>query len=336
MLYPDIMLKTGSLSRKMIDIGVIGRWVMIAELSQAAIVVGIILLVFDISSSVYFFYIRNDVTLANRGARGALTVVLLVLLVVSCLAGGAIYNQNAAPIVGYTFFLSCIIYTITIYWMFSQLNGMKERSMEVLETLTSILEVGEPNLDGHMLHVHNLSMLIYDYLPSQKKRNVNRQNLQYASLFIDLGKLGIPGRVINKAGKLGADEWKLVKMHPQIAVNILEPILSFEEVTEWIRYHHERVDGTGYNGLKGGEIPLASRIIALADTFSAITMPRAYRPTLTYEDAIAELKLATGSQLDPELVKIFIEIPKESVLACMEDVKEKMSRAKVEINEEDE
>lgn len=303
-------------------------------LSQAAIVVGIILLVCCICYSIYFFYISNDVTLANHGWRGILTVVLLILLVISCLAGGYIFNLNTTPVVGFSYFLACLIYALTIRWMISQLDGMKDRSMEILETLTSILEVGEPNLDGHMLHVHNLTMLIYDYLPPKKKHNINRQNLQYASLFIDLGKLGIPGRVINKPGKLGKEEWELVKLHPQIAVNILSPILSFDEVTEWIRYHHERMDGKGYCGLKGEDIPLASRIISVADTYSAITMTRSYRPTLTYEDALSELKMVTGSQLDPEIVDIFVNIPKNLVLSCIEDVNEKMARAKIEEMEE--
>ncbi|MBO6215868.1 MAG: HD domain-containing protein, partial [Lachnospiraceae bacterium] len=124
--------------------------------------------------------------------------------------------------------------------------------------------------------------------------------------------------------------WQLIKMHPQIAVNILKPIKNFDEVANWIKYHHERMDGNGYNGLKGEDIPLASRIIALADTYSAITMTRPYRPTLNYEDALSELRLVTGSQLDPFLVEIFCSIPRNKVLSCMEDVEEKMSRAKIE------
>lgn len=299
-------------------------------LSQAAIVVGILLLIADIGVCLYYFYYKNDVTLANHGKRNILTVIMLLLLVLSIVGGIGIFRLGTDSLVGFSYLLSSVIFTIAIQWVIIQLDGMKERSMEILETLTSILEVGEPNLDGHMLHVHNLSMLIYDYLPPEKKHELNRQNLQYASLFIDLGKLGIPGRIINKPGKLGSEDWQLIKMHPQIAVNILKPIKNFDEVANWIKYHHERMDGNGYNGLKGEDIPLASRIIALADTYSAITMTRPYRPTLNYEDALSELRLVTGSQLDPFLVEIFCSIPRNKVLACMEDVEEKMSRAKIE------
>lgn len=292
---------------------------------QVAVVIGIILMIFNIVRSFYYFYLKNDVTLANTGWRKALTIILLILMIVVCVESAV--SANSIPTVAsYSMLIGAILYTLTLHWMFAQLDGMKERSMNILETLMSILEVGEPTLDGHLLHVHNLTVLLYDYLPPEKQRKINRQDLQYASLFNDIGKLGIPGRIINKPGKLGSDEWKLIKTHPDIATRILLPIGSFDTISKWIKYHHERMDGNGYFGLKGEEIPLASRMIAVADTYSAITMTRSYRPTLSYEDAISELQLVAGSQLDPELVSIFVNIPKNRVLACMEDVEEKMTR----------
>ena len=107
-----------------------------------------------------------------------------------------------------------------------------------------------------------------------------------------------------------------MKKHPSIGVQILEPLSSFKHIMPWIMYHHERIDGKGYYGLKGDEIPLASRIIAVADTYSAITMRRSYKAPHTHEEAIKMMKEAAGTQLDEELVEIFAQIPKEKVMKC--------------------
>jgi HD-GYP domain-containing protein (c-di-GMP phosphodiesterase class II) len=151
-------------------------------------------------------------------------------------------------------------------------------------------------------------------------------NLQYASLLLDIGKLGIPRSIINKKGKLLPEERELIQKHPEICMEILSSIPSLKTITFWIKYHHERVDGTGYYHLKGEEIPLASRILAIADTYSAITMDRSYRPSLPYENAISELRLVAGKQLDGELVELFCSIPKSKITVCMNDVRNRMKK----------
>ncbi len=203
-----------------------------------------------------------------------------------------------------------------------RLNG--ERNMELLKTMVGIVEAEDPNLDGHSLHVHNLTMAFYDFLPYSLRFKLNRTELEFASLLLDIGKLGIPREILGRKGKLKEEEWILVKNHPEIGLRILGSVKGFDRVSKWILYHHERVDGGGYHGLKGNEIPLASRIIAITDTYSAITMTRSYKPSMAYEEAIVELRLSSGSQLDSELVDIFCSIPLKTIDSCLEDVRNRI------------
>ena len=127
--------------------------------------------------------------------------------------------------------------------------------------------------------------------------------------------------MLNKPAKLDDKEWELMKKHPAIGVKFLEPIESFDNISPWIMYHHERIDGTGYYGMKEEEIPMVAKILAICDTYSAITMRRSYKEPKTHEDAIKIIKEVAGTQLDKELVDIFISIPKEELLKCHPDNK---------------
>ena len=206
----------------------------------------------------------------------------------------------------------------------------KEDDMDLLRTLICALEAGDPNLDGHSLHVHYLVSLLYEYLPPEKQRRLDLSDLRYASLFFDMGKLGIPRKVLARSGKLEPEEMALVQRHPEICVRILGPARPSSQIWDWILYHHERFDGSGYHGLKGEEIPLASRMIAVADTYSALTRDRTYKATMSHEEAIAELRLSAGTQLDGELVACFCEIPLHRVEECFTPARQIMERCQNE------
>ena len=133
----------------------------------------------------------------------------------------------------------------------------------------------------------------------------------------DVGKLGIPESILNKPGPLDTEEWKIMKDHPRMSCKILEPLVSLHEILPWIEYHHERIDGKGYYGIKNEDIPLAAKIIAVADTYSAITMRRSYKPPRTYEEAVDIMRVVSGTQLDASLVEIFLKIPKKQLQACV-------------------
>ena len=196
------------------------------------------------------------------------------------------------------------------------LQTAKERSIDVAEVIIGAVDARDPNLNGHSRHVQNLTMTLFRYMPQSMKGDINPVSLEYASLMHDVGKLGIPESILNKPAKLTDEEWAVMRMHPKIGVKILEPLRSFKEIMPWIMYHHERIDGKGYYGIPGSEIPLAARVIAVADTYSAITMRRSYKSPRTHEDAIAIIKEAAGTQLDPQLAEIFCSIPKEELAAC--------------------
>jgi HD-GYP domain-containing protein (c-di-GMP phosphodiesterase class II) len=142
---------------------------------------------------------------------------------------------------------------------------------------------------------------------SEKESN----DLKWASILHDIGKIGIPERILNKTDRLTDDEFEIIKGHPAKGGKILRPVAQLAGSLSAIIHHHERYDGGGYpNGLKGEDIPLAARIIAVADTFDAINSTRAYRPARKPEEAMAAIEAVAGSQLDPYIVKVFKEIYK--------------------------
>jgi len=133
------------------------------------------------------------------------------------------------------------------------------------------------------------------------------EELRRASVLHDLGKIGVRETVLNKPSKLTPEEFAEVVHHPVISVSILEPIPFFRPLLPYILHHHERYNGCGYpDGLAGEEIPLASRIMAVADTFDAMTSTRAYRKALPVEEATTELLRCSGTQFDPDIVRRFL------------------------------
>ena len=133
--------------------------------------------------------------------------------------------------------------------------------------------------------------------------------IELAGLLHDIGMIGVAEEILNKSQKLTDEEFEKVKMHVQYSVKILEDIKQLYEITEIIKYHHEYYDGGGYPyGLKGEEIPLGSRIIAIADAYDSMVSQRAYRNSLTPQEAIEIIQQGAGKQFDPNLVQIFVSI----------------------------
>lgn len=168
----------------------------------------------------------------------------------------------------------------------------------------------------HSMHVQRLTMTLYAALPEVYRCKVDPVNLEVAAFLHDIGKLEISESILNKPGKLDDEEWKIMRSHPELGVKIIESLGLFDGITDWVLYHHERIDGKGYYKLKGPDIPLASRIIAIADTYSAITMKRAYEDAKTHEEAVRIIREVAGTQLDPVLVDDFTAIPKCELENC--------------------
>ena len=131
--------------------------------------------------------------------------------------------------------------------------------------------------------------------------------VRMAGLLHDIGKIGMPDHLLRKPGALTDDEYEIVKQHVVLGDLIVRDLPDTELIRAGIRHHHERWDGTGYvDGLAGEAIPLIARIVAVADTFSAMTTSRAYRKALSTDEAIRRLQTAAGTQLDPRLVDVFV------------------------------
>lgn len=144
-----------------------------------------------------------------------------------------------------------------------------------------------------------------------KEMNLPRYQIDIirrASLLHDIGKIGIPDKILGKPGRLTYKEFEIVKKHPSVALNILKPIPQLKNLLPGIYHEHERFDGRGYlAGLKGEAIPLEARIIGVADAFDAMTSERPYRRALAPYEAISELKKCSGTQFDPVVVKAFLK-----------------------------
>jgi putative nucleotidyltransferase with HDIG domain len=133
--------------------------------------------------------------------------------------------------------------------------------------------------------------------------------LRWAALLHDLGKIGVPDELLLKPGPLTEEEWTVMKRHPEIGARIVAPVKKLSAAASIIRAHHERWDGTGYpDGLKGEEIPLGARILAVVDAYGAMIDERSYRPAKSPEEAVTELKRCAGTQFDPQVVEAFLRV----------------------------
>lgn len=139
--------------------------------------------------------------------------------------------------------------------------------------------------------------------------NEDLKKLKIGALCHDIGKSKIPYSILNKESKLTDSEFSQIKNHTFFGVNLLENSSDFNDIIPIIKYHHEKYDGTGYpNNLAGESIPYLARITAIADCFDAMTTKRAYKDSMSIENAIAEFQKFKGSQFDPELTNAFLDI----------------------------
>ncbi|WP_371364296.1 Cyclic di-GMP phosphodiesterase [Sporomusa rhizae] len=158
-------------------------------------------------------------------------------------------------------------------------------------------------------HSKNVARLMADFA-QYSDLTVEDVSMAYVvGIVHDVGKVSVPDHILNKPGRLTEEEFAVIKQHPDIGANILEEVVGLEQVAEIVRHHHERYDGEGYvQGLSGESIPLFSRMLALCDTFDAMTTARCYREKpLSTNEALAEISRCAGTQFDPQICRSFIE-----------------------------
>ena len=175
--------------------------------------------------------------------------------------------------------------------------------MGALSALVSAIDAKDPYTRGHSQRVALLSRQIAAEAGLSEDEV---KDIYISGLVHDVGKIGMPESILRKQARLTDDEFAIVKQHPEIGWRILRDIPQFASVLDGVRHHHERIDGRGYpHGLKGDEIPLAARIIAIADTFDAMSSTRTYRAAKPRAMVLAEMQACAGTQLDPRLVACF-------------------------------
>lgn len=191
-------------------------------------------------------------------------------------------------------------------------NTISSKTGEIVRTLVNAVEAKDLYTRGHSDHVLNIVRLFFSKLPEEITGQINLPWLMDAAILHDIGKIGIEDQILNKPGSLTKEELQTIQQHPYLGKKILENT-SYNAIGDIICYHHERVDGTGYFGLNKDQIPIESKIIAIADTFSAIYTDRIYRHKLAFSEAMDILRSAAGSQLDAELVEIFCTLTQQEL-----------------------
>lgn len=185
-------------------------------------------------------------------------------------------------------------------------ENLEKAYLESIETLRYTVEAKDTYTRGHSDRVSELSVLI------GKKVNLSEQDLkllQIGGLFHDIGKIGVPDSILLKESKLTDDEYSEIKNHPSIGAHILSTATIFKDIIPIVKHHHERYDGHGYpSQLQGNHIPYLARITAIADSFDAMTSRRTYRDSLPLETVMAEFERCKGTQFDPELTDVFLDI----------------------------
>ncbi len=190
--------------------------------------------------------------------------------------------------------------------------NLKRSYLQTIGALANAIEARDNYTAGHTDRVFYLAEILAEKLGWDKRR-INQ--LKTGCRLHDIGKIGIPDGILNKPGRLDDDERVIMQQHPIRGAAILGQVPFLKPIIPYILCHHERFDGTGYpNGLKGKEIPIEGRLLAVVDTFDAITSNRPYRQGKSHEFALKELREHAGTQFDPELVKLFQKAYEEGLI----------------------
>ncbi len=224
-----------------------------------------------------------------RDASSALIITLPALIAVALLTGGLAARFNTMRI------------------------AERSRYKATIEALSTALTARDGYTGSHSQETLGLVNAICDEL--RLKPNACEYVADVALLH-DIGKIGIPNEILHEPGKLSDEQWEVMKQHPVIGERIVVTVPGLEEVARAIRHEHERWDGGGYpDGLKAGEIPLASRIVLVCDAFHAMTSDRPYRRAMSVEDARLELSRNAGTQFDPTVVGALLHVLDQGELA---------------------
>ncbi len=187
-------------------------------------------------------------------------------------------------------------------------HKLSESSSMRSNTINLIINSLYEKSNREMLHSKRVSELCEAIAVKMNFDYDDINHIRIAGLMHDIGKIGVDDNVLNKNGKLNSDEWYEIMRHSEIGYRILSSVNEFSEISEYVLEHHERWNGKGYpKGLKGADISIQARIIAVADSYDAMTSDRSYRKGLSEIEAVDEIRRCSGSQFDPHVVNVFLE-----------------------------
>ena len=222
--------------------------------------------------------------------------------------------NNAAGLIDSLDFLSAVSDIIAVALSNAEsLNAVEEAHFETINSMSEAIEARDEYTKNHGDRLVEYATLIASKLGLSETAI---RDIKYGAVLHDVGKIGIRDSVLNKQGKLTDEEYEEIKKHPEIGFNLLKKIKFLAPVANIVLHHQERYDGKGYpEGLQGNSIPVGSRIIAVIDTFDAMTTNRPYRKAMPKEKALQEIKKCSGTQFDPNIVDIFFKIVSEEETA---------------------
>lgn len=267
--------------------------------------------------AVYFYSVGAAVLLINRKniSRG----VTMAVFTLAMFSMTGMLVQTRFPVKNFDLFIHSICCILMLYTLLDsddlvraltkkneEINQLTEQTMLAL---TGAIEAKDPYTSGHSSRVADYSRKIAERMGLSE---TEIKNIYYAALMHDVGKIGIPLKIIAKPTRLTKEEFDTIKQHTVIGASIAHPITALPLIEQGARWHHERFDGGGYpDGLEGDKIPLVSRIIGVADAYDAMTTNRSYRAAQDESYARSEIRNGLGKQFDPEVGKIMLEILEE-------------------------
>jgi putative nucleotidyltransferase with HDIG domain len=186
-----------------------------------------------------------------------------------------------------------------------RIDRLTRLHLATIEALTLAIDAKDPLARGHIQRVRRLAEGLARAAGYPEDQ---MEGLKAAALLHDIGKLAVPEHILNKPGKLSAAEYSKIMIHPVVGADILSNVEFPYEVVPIVKHHHERFDGGGYpSGLRGDEIPLAGRIVAIADVFDALTSRRRYKAALSVDQAVDIMLRERGTHFDAELLDLFVD-----------------------------
>lgn len=214
------------------------------------------------------------------------------------------YSRIGMLVLGVCMVISCIQEVVQLQLQYAENEKAEIISGEIIQALVTAIDAKDIYTKGHSARVAEYAVILAKELGWEEER-VNR--VRYKALLHDVGKIGIPDRVLNKADRLTDEEFEIIKSHTTIGAEMLKGVSSLADMYLVAEHHHERYDGRGYpEGIAGDEIPEEARLVGIVDAYDAMASDRAYRKALPEQVILGELQRARGTQLDPDMTDVFI------------------------------